>query len=102
MIWSFHKHPGLSWKALETQSWHLNNTALKFIRDSNEDPPGCPQQQIIDLFKDELEIKTLRRGFGEAYELVLPMQPWSWKKMIKAMKTDVRDLAGSTAKLLRP
>ena len=70
-----------------TQPWALNNTALKSLRDSNEQPPGFPVGDgLVDLTNsDPLEVYTLmeyepqlpRQPWRE-YELQLPRQPWSW------------------------
>ena len=79
--------------ALEDQAWKLKNDALKFIRDTNEDPRGTPNVEFVDLFEEEPphEIKTLVRGTGMDYEFQEPLQPWSWRKMLKAMKPELRD-----------
>ena len=62
------------------QHWKDNNAALKFFRDTNEDPPGVPNVEKIDLFhKTDVDILTLERpnGKGEVYNLVEPWHPWS-------------------------
>ena len=72
-------------RASGTQAWPLNNTALKSIRDSNEDPPGFPNNGV-DLFHiDPFLIKTLHRSKGMDYELKYPLQPWSWRGMLNGM-----------------
>ena len=69
------------------QDWVLNNAALKSIRDSHEMPIGSPWAEGIDLWPyDEYNIHTLVKGEEEAYELVDPELPWSWKKMLNAME----------------
>ena len=73
------------------QPWKLNNTALKFFRDSNEHPPGFPTIPFLDLFEDDLQIDTLARDNGMDYAFGAPKQPWSWRKMLNAMKPDLRD-----------
>ena len=68
------------------QKWELNNTALKSIRDCGEDPPGYPKmppgygKELFD--RDPFPIQTLRRTKGMHYELVDPVQPWSWRGML--------------------
>ena len=38
------------------QPWHLNKTALKYIRDSHEEPRGTPTVEFVDLFdKDPIQ-----------------------------------------------
>ena len=60
------------------QDWHLNNTALKSIRDTHERPLGVPCVEKIDLFDcEDYPILTLVRGAGEAYTLKEPCTPWS-------------------------
>ena len=78
---------------LEDQAWTLNNDALKYIRDTHEEPRGTPNVPFVDLFEEErpLEIMTLVRGTGMGYEFEQPLQPWSWRKMCKAMNQDLRD-----------
>ena len=73
-------------RASRTQPCALNPTALKSIRDFNENPPGWPKVNRVDLFEPLIyEIKTLHRTRGMAYELRDPMQPWSWRRMLNAM-----------------
>ena len=56
------------------QPWSLNNTALKYIRDSHEEPRGTPTVEFVDLFdKDPYRIHTLRRGTGEDYSFEAAM-----------------------------
>ena len=71
------------------QAFPLNNTALKSIRDTHEDPPGHPTVRSVELFDHEsFQIKTLRRGKGMDYSLVDPEQPWSWRRMLNAFGDD--------------
>ena len=67
-----------------TQPWALNNTALKSLRDSNEQPPGFPVGDgLVDLTNlDPFEVYTLHRTVGMEYELQQPRQPWSWRRML--------------------
>ena len=69
----------------DDQPWKLNNTALKSLRHSNEERPGCPRLDMpkwgVSLFSsDTVQVHTLQRGDKTDYELVEPFQPWSWKK----------------------
>ena len=74
-------------RASGKQSRSLGNVALKFIRDSHEDPPGTASQPNgVDLFdEDPYEIMTLSKTKGVDYSLVLPFQPWSWRAMLNGM-----------------
>ena len=67
-----------------TQPWALNNTALKSLRDSNEQPPGFPVGDgLVDPTNlDPFEVYTLHRTVGMEYELQQPRQPWSWRRML--------------------
>ena len=73
-----------------TQRWALNNTALKSLRDSNEQPPGFPTGDgRVDLTNlDPCEVLTLHRTKGMEYELLQPMQPWSWRRMLAGCNND--------------
>ena len=70
----------------------MNNDALKFIRDTHEDPRGTPKVELVDLFEVErpYEIMTLVRDTGMDYKFQEPLQPWSWRKMLKAIKPELR------------
>ena len=69
-----------------TQPWTLNNTALKDIRDSNENPRGTPNTERVELFgSDPFDVRTLTRSKGTDYELGEPLQPWSWRRMLNGM-----------------
>ena len=73
------------------QAWALNNTALKWIRDTNEDE-GNPVNPVVELTPmDPLNVGVLDRGKGMAYQF-LPdqLQPWSWREMIASFKEDVK------------
>ena len=80
-------------RASPKQPWALNNTALKSIRDGNENPPGVPTTDDgVDLFaEDPYPIKTLQRGKGMGYELGEPTQPWSWRGMLNGMHEETLD-----------
>ena len=76
-------------RASGQQAWALNNTALKSIRDTSEDPPGFPLNEGVDLFlQDPFLIKTLRLTTGMDYELTEPLQPWSWRGMLNSMREE--------------
>ena len=73
------------------QPWALNNTALKWLRDTNE-VDGNPVTPVVPLTNmDPLEIGVLDRGKGMAYQF-LPgqLQPWSWREMLASFKEDMR------------
>ncbi len=73
-------------RASGKQAWAFNNTALKSIRDTNENPPGFPAVDGVDLFDhDAYDIKTLHRTKGMDYDLRDPLQPWSWRSMLNSM-----------------
>ena len=73
-------------RASGQQPWVLNSIALKHIRDTNEDPPGNPTVENVDLSQtDTMQIPTLYRTLGEAYELRPPYQEWSWRKMLNSL-----------------
>ena len=65
--------------------WVMHNTALKTIRDQNEDN-GSPKVWGVDLTQCETyPIMTLVRGEQEMYTLTEPWTPWSWRKMLHAL-----------------
>ena len=76
-----------------TQPFKMNNTALKWIRDSHEQPPGFPTAWMVDLTDtDPLDIGVLDRNTGMAYSFKDgETQPWSWRQMLAAFKPDVKD-----------
>ena len=76
-----------------TQSWRLNNTALKYIRDTHEAPPGYPTVPLVDFTdKDTLPIGVLLRtkGMGYAFQ-ENATQPWSWRQMIAGWSEELRE-----------
>jgi hypothetical protein len=73
------------------QNYALNNTALKWLRDTNE-VDGNPVHPVVQLkHMDPLDIGVLQREKGMAYAF-LPdqLQPWSWREMLASFKEDVR------------
>eukprot|EP00959_Pyramimonas_sp_CCMP1952_P280007 5854057-Pyramimonas_sp.AAC.1 len=51
-----------------TQSFQLNNIALKWLRDSHGEPPGCPSVRHVDITDQHpLDIGVLERTTGMAY-----------------------------------
>jgi len=49
------------------RAWELNNTALKSIRDTHEDPRGFPTTNHIDLFgQDPLSHQDIGAGHRHA------------------------------------
>ena len=69
------------------QKFKLNNTALKWIRDSHEQPPGYPTHERVDLTEtDPLDIGVLVRDTGMEYSFAPnATQPWSWRQMLAAL-----------------
>ena len=77
-----------------TQPFKLNNTALKWIRDTSEDPPGFPTTWCVDLTnQDPMDIGILLRNTGMAYSFRGDgeRQPWSWRQMLAGLKQDAKD-----------
>ena len=75
------------------QPFRLNNTALKWIRDSHENPPGHPTVEEVDLTdSDPLQIGVLVKTQGMDYEFAPggATQPWSWREMLAAMPQNAR------------
>ena len=72
------------------QQFKLNNTALKWIRDSHEEPPGYPTHERVDLTEtDPLSIGVLERSKGMSYRFVpKAIQPWSWREMLAGLRPD--------------
>ena len=68
-----------------------HNTALKFLRDRHENPPGRPTVPRVDITRDDpLDIGVLQRGRGMAYTFVENQsQPWSWRPMLASLPNDV-------------
>ena len=76
-----------------TQPFKLNNIALKWLRDSNENPPGCPRVTRVDITDQHpLDIGVIERTTGMAYSFKDgETQPWSWRQMLSAMKREAKD-----------
>ena len=76
---------------LVTQSFQLNNTALKFIRDTNE-LNGNPTTQSVELTMfDPYDVGVLLRGRGMAYTFAPDeTQPWSRRQMLASFKEEHR------------
>ena len=74
-----------------TQSWQLNNTALKFIRDTNE-TNGNPTSESVELTMfDPYDIGVLVRTKGMEYTFAEgETQPWSWRQMLASFKDETR------------
>ena len=74
------------------QEWSRNNTALKTLRDTNEQPEGVPTRWGVDLTNaDPIFIQTCLRTTGVEYKLGEPKQPWSWRAMLHGMSEDTFD-----------
>ena len=76
-----------------TQSWKLSNTALKYIRDTHENPPGYPRVPFVDItHKDPLPIGVLLRTTGMGYAFQEnATQPWSWRQMVAGWGEEARE-----------
>ena len=60
-------------RASGTQPWKLNNTALKWLRDTHENPPGIPTVPELDLTsQEEIMIQTLVEPGGQDYSFTAP------------------------------
>ena len=77
-----------------SQPFRLNNVALKWIRDSHEDPPGHPTTDCVDLTgSDPYQIGVLQRNTGMAYQFVEgETQPWSWRQMLASLNARAKAL----------
>ena len=80
-----------------TQTRNMNNTALKWLRDSNEMPRGQPMGFAAmfghDLSQnDPIEIGVLRLTKGHDYEWVKGQrQQWPWRQMLKCFTEQQRE-----------
>ena len=63
------------------QPFSMNSVALKWIRDSHENPPGKPTTLCVDLTNtDPMQIGVIQKNTGMAYTFVEnETQPWSWR-----------------------
>lgn len=75
-----------------TQRGNLNSVALKWMRDTNEHPPGFPSVEYVDITDEPtVDICRLVRGSGPLYSFDLThRQPWSWLAMIKGFKEELQ------------
>ncbi len=66
------------------QMFRCNNVALKWFRDTNEDPPGWPTRAAVDLTdKDFIQIGVIDKDKGTSYKFrEEERQPWSWRQML--------------------
>ena len=74
-------------RVIVSQPLKLDSIALKWIRDSHEDPPGNPNTDRVDLtHSDPLEIGVAERDGGMSYRFKEgETEPWSWRQMLAAM-----------------
>ena len=79
-------------KIIVKQPFALHSTALKWIRDSNEDPKGTPiTERVVLTDKDPLMIGVLARSKGMSYSFVRgEQQPWSWRQMLASFPEATR------------
>ena len=77
-----------------TQPFKLNNVALKWIRDSNENPPGTPTIDCVDLtLSDPFQIGEIEKNSGMDYNFKAgETKPWSWRQMLAALNPAAKDL----------
>ena len=76
-----------------TQPWKLNNAALKYFRDTNENPPGYPTRTSVQLTDtDPHPVGVLQRTTGEEYWF-RPDEttPWSLRQMLAALTDDGKE-----------
>ena len=61
------------------QMFRCNNVALKWFRDTNEDPPGWPTRAAVDLTdKDVIQIGVIDQDKGKSYKFrAEERHPWS-------------------------
>ncbi len=75
----------------------IHNTALKWLRDTNENPAGVPRVEAgslvvgVDItLQDPLQIGVLHRAKGTSYTFVEHQsQEWSWRAMLASFPDDV-------------
>ena len=68
----------------------VHNTALKWFRDTQEDPPGQPTVSRVKVVQDPIEIGVLDRDKGMAYTFVENQShQWYWRSMIASFSDDV-------------
>ena len=69
----------------------VHNTALKWLRDQHEHPPGRPTVPRVDITRDDpLEIGVLNRDTGMAYTFVENQRhQWYWRSMLASLSDDV-------------
>jgi len=82
----------------------FNNIALKFLRDSNEQPPGFPLVSEVDLtHSPTILIGTIDRKFGTAYSFNYDiMYPWSWVDMLQHFRPELlRTIVGDGVARMR-
>ena len=75
-----------------TQRNDLNNVALKWLRDTNENPPGVPTVEYVDITDQPMiDIGMIVRSKGPLYAFdPIQRQPWSWLAMIKGYRAEVQ------------
>ena len=84
------------------QRFELNNVALKWFRDSHENPPGTPTTECVDLTdSDTIQIGVIERNTGMEYAFKEnERQPWSWRQMLAGLSPAAKDLVlGANATL---
>ena len=77
-----------------SQPFRLNSIALKWIRDSHENPPRFPTTDCVDLTdRDPYHIGVLdgnRKGMEYKFQSD-ERTPWSWRQMLAALSPKVKE-----------
>ena len=76
-----------------TPASKMNSVALKWLRDTNELPPGHPTTQEVDLTNsDPLRIGKIVKGKGMQYAFREgETASWSWSEMLVDLPDKVKD-----------
>ena len=86
-----------------TQVFKLNNAALKWLRDTHENPMGFPTVETVELTDtDPLDIGVIEKPSGMDYSFKGRGErtPWSWRQMLAGMSAAAKDLVlGSRPRL---
>ena len=85
-----------------TQPFKLNNVALKWIRDSHENPGGYPTTTIVELTDtDPFLIGVIEKTSGMDYSFKQgETTPWSWRQILAGMSAAAKMIVlGSNPRL---
>ena len=83
------------------QPFRLNNAALKYIRDTHENPPGVPTTEYVYLTDaGPYQIGVISHPGGMDYSFTEEKEPWSWRQMLAGMtETAKTDILGDNPRL---